>query len=315
MRIAAIVLTSWVAGFGLCAAAAGQAPAAARAAASAGPQKAVLVTGASSGIGHAIATRLAADGWFVYAGVRKDAEIKALSGIPNLQPVKLDVTDAAQISAAVATIKQEGRGLYGLVNNAGIGSFNSVIAPHKDEFDQIMAVNAVAPYKLTQAFGPMILEQKGRVVTIGSIGGVVALAGSSAYSMSKFADEAFTDSLAAELEPLGADASIVEPGTYKTDINRNAVARGQGSDNIDPALNGDPDQVAKVVEHALFDAKPKRRYLTVPNPQQAEWTLRAAMDRLVQLNEGQPYVYDRAQLIRVLDDALAHKPPPAPPGP
>ena len=311
MRIGSFVLGAFVAGLGVSATVSAQAPAAATTHAS----KAVLVTGASSGIGHAIAIRLAADGYLVYAGVRKDSELQGLAGIKNLTPVKLDVTDAAQIAAALETIKQAGHGLYGLVNNAGIGSFNSVIAPHKDEFDQIMAVNAVAPYKLTQAFGPMILEQKGRIVTIGSIGGVVALAGSSAYSMSKFANEAFTDSLAAEIEPLGADASIVEPGTYKTDINKNAVARGQGSDNIDPSLNGDPDQVAKVVEHALSDAKPKRRYLTVPNPQQAEWTLRAAMDRLVQLNEAQPYVYDRAQLLRVLDDALAHKPPPAPPGP
>ena len=300
MRIAAMVLGLWT-GIGLCAAA------------SASPQRAVLVTGASSGIGHAIALRLAADGYFVYAGVRKDADIKAMSGIPNLEPVKLDVTDAGQIAAAVETVRHAGRGLYGLVNNAGIGSFAPVIGPHKDEFEQMMAVNAVGPYRMVQAFGPLVLEQKGRIVTIGSIGGFVALGGSAAYSMSKFAVEALTDSLAAELAPQGVGVSIVEPGTYRSNISKNAVARGQGSDNIDPAQSGDPDQVAKVVEHALADASPKRRYLTVPARWQAEWGLRAAMDRVVQLNEGQPYTYSRAEMKRVLDDSLAHKPAPPPP--
>ena len=130
-------------------------------------QKAVLVTGASSGIGHAIAVRLAADGYFVYAGARKDADLKALAAIPNVQPIRLDVTDAAQIAAAVATVKQAGHGLYGLVNNAGIGSLAPIIAPHKDELDLTLAVNAVAPYRMAQAFAPLILAQKGRIVTVG----------------------------------------------------------------------------------------------------------------------------------------------------
>jgi NAD(P)-dependent dehydrogenase (short-subunit alcohol dehydrogenase family) len=314
MRAAGIAFGVWLAGFGLCATAAAQAPAAVPgAAAQAGAQKAVLVTGASSGIGHAIAVRLAADGYFVYAGVRKDAEARALSGIRNLEPLKLDVTDPRQIAAAVVTVRQAGRGLYGLVNNAGIGSFAPVINPPRDEFDRIMAVNAVAPYRMVQAFGPLVVKQKGRIITIGSIGGFVALADSSAYSMSKFAVEALTDSLAEELAPQGVGVSIIEPGTYKTRINENAMARGQASNNINPAQNGDPDQVARVVERVLAAAHPLRRYLTVPNRWEAQWALRAAADRLVQLNEGQPYTYDHARMLELLEDSLAHKPPPPPP--
>ena len=272
-------------------------------------QRAVLVTGSSSGIGRAITLRLAADGCFVYAGVRKDADMTSLAALHNVQPLRLDVTDAQQIAAAVQTITQAGRGLYALVNNAGIGSFAPVVAPHKDELDLTLAVNAVAPYRLVQAFAPLILVQKGRIVTIGSIGGVVAGSGAGAYAMSKFAVEGLTDALAAELGPQGVQVSVAEPGTYVSNISRNAVARGQAPDGIPKSQEGDPDQVARAVEHALFDAAPKRRYLVVPSAPQAEFTIRAAMQRLVQLNEGQPYTLDRDALVKLLDEALVHSQP------
>ena len=83
-------------------------------------QKAVLITGANSGIGRKIAERLASEGYFVYAGARKDADIEALSAIPNMQGVRLDVTIQADINAAVELVEAGGRGLYGLVNNAGV---------------------------------------------------------------------------------------------------------------------------------------------------------------------------------------------------
>src|SRR5437868_6823708 len=89
-------------------------------------QKTVLVTGASAGIGRKITERLAADGYFVYGGVRKEAELAALSKSPNIQGVHLDVTRAEDISAAVKTIEAEGRGLYGLVNNAGVFSVGNI---------------------------------------------------------------------------------------------------------------------------------------------------------------------------------------------
>src|ERR1700694_1040932 len=80
--------------------------------------KAVLVTGASTGIGRKVTERLAADGYFVYAGARKEEDLKALGAIKNVQALRLDVTKPDDITAAVTTIEQGGRGLYGLVNNA-----------------------------------------------------------------------------------------------------------------------------------------------------------------------------------------------------
>src|SRR5689334_10017116 len=84
--------------------------------------KAVLVTGASTGIGRYTTERLAKAGYFVYAGARKDADLAALNAIPNVQAIRLDVTKQPDIDAAVAMVTKAGRGLYGLVNNAGVAS-------------------------------------------------------------------------------------------------------------------------------------------------------------------------------------------------
>jgi len=86
----------------------------------AGDQKAVLVTGASTGIGREIAETLARDGYFVYAGARKQKDLDALNAIENIQAVRLDVTIQSEINAAVETVRKGGKGLHGLINNAGI---------------------------------------------------------------------------------------------------------------------------------------------------------------------------------------------------
>jgi NAD(P)-dependent dehydrogenase (short-subunit alcohol dehydrogenase family) len=135
------------------------------------PQKAILVTGASTGIGRKVTERLAADGYFVYAGARKDADLEALNKIKNVQAVRLDVTKQEDIDAAVATIRNAGRGLYGLINNAGVGTQGSVIeAPH-GEFELTMMVNVFGPWRVTKAFAPLIIAERGRISTTGSISG------------------------------------------------------------------------------------------------------------------------------------------------
>ena len=163
------------------------------------PSKAVLVTGASTGIGRRITERLAGDGYFVYAGARKDSDLEALGAIKNVQAVRLDVTNLRDIDAAVETIVRGGRGLYGLVNNAGVATVNSVVDTEWSEFDLVMSVNVYGPYRVTRAFEPLIAAQKGRITTIGSISGILANPRLSAYAMSKHAMEAFTDSLAEEM--------------------------------------------------------------------------------------------------------------------
>jgi NAD(P)-dependent dehydrogenase (short-subunit alcohol dehydrogenase family) len=272
----------------------------------AGP-KAVLVTGASTGIGRKITERLAGHGYFVYAGARKDTDLQALAAIKNVQPVRLDVTSPRDIEAAVATITTAGRGLYGLVNNAGVVTIGSVLDTKMEEFDVVMAVNVYGPWRITRAFAPLIIAAKGRIANIGSVNGIISPAQTSAYSMSKHAIEGFSDALAQEMAPLGVQVSVVEPGGYKSEIFKNEVQRsGTGAQIAAIASHGkEPDEVAAAVEQALFDSRPKRRYLVVPNTQQADMTIQAQIQQLVQLNETQPYTYDRAALVKMLDEALA----------
>lgn len=268
-------------------------------------QKAILVTGASTGIGRNITERLAADGYFVYAGARKESDLKDLAGIKNVQAIRLDVTKPEDVAAAVETVNKGGRGLYGLVNNAGVGTLGPVMGGNDAEFDLTMDVNVYGVYRVTKAFGPMIIASKGRITTIGSISGILANANSSAYSMSKHAIEAFTDSLAQEMGTHNVQVSVVEPGNYRSDIAKNAVERLKADPKLaDRSRFKEPDEVAAAVSLALFEATPKRRYMVVPNQGEAERTIRTKIEQLVQLNEGHPYTYDREALVKMLDESL-----------
>jgi NAD(P)-dependent dehydrogenase (short-subunit alcohol dehydrogenase family) len=268
--------------------------------------KAVLVTGASTGIGRKITEHLAGRGYFVYAGARKQADLDALGAIKNVRALKLDVTKPEDIDAAVAAITKEGRGLYALVNNAGIATLGSTADTTMEEFDLLMDVNVYGPFRMAKAFTPLITASKGRITNIGSISGVLASKDLSAYAMSKHAIEAFTDSLALQLAPLGVTVNVVEPGNYDSDIGKSATKRtGKENRFTDRSKYKKPDEVAAAVELALFEATPKRRYMVVPEQREAEITIRKQIEQLVQLNEGQPYTYDRDALVRMLDEALA----------
>ena len=277
--------------------------------------KAVLVTGASTGIGRKITERLTADGYFVYAGARKPEDLKALGAMKNVQAVRLDVTHPEDIAAALETITKAGRGLYGLVNNAGIATVGSIADMKFEEYELVMDVNAGGPVRMIKAFEPLVIEQKGRIVNIGSISGILGVPNLAAYEMSKHAVEALTDALAGQLPEVGVRVSVVEPGNYNSDIGKSALTR-MGADSAAARATGlaaradrsrykDPDEVAAAVEQALFEPEPKRRYLVVPNQEEAEITIRKQIEQLVQLNEGQPYSYDRMALVKMLDDALA----------
>jgi len=271
-------------------------------------QKTVLVTGASTGIGRRITERLAAHGYFVYAGARKDADLAALNALPGVQAVRLDVTRTDEIDAAVKIIARGGRGLYGLVNNAGIASAAPLVEMSPAEFDLTMSVNVYGPYRVTRAFAPLIVAAKGRIVNIGSIRGILSDANLGAYQMSKHAIESFTDVLAQELAPVGVMVSLVDPGSYHSDIEKNAARRaGRSLVGTSRSMYKEPDDVAAAVEAALFAPLPRRRYMVVPNQEQAALTINALLDQLVQLNAGQPYEYSRSKLVALLDDALARE--------
>ena len=270
-------------------------------------QKAVLVTGASSGIGRKVTERLATEGYFVYAAARKEEDLRALDAIENVDSIRLDVTRPEEIAAAVEFVRKAGRGLHGLVNNAGVAVVGPLTETKEEDLRFVFDVNVFGPYRVTKAFAPLILESGGRITTISSIAGILSRPPLGAYSMSKHAVEAFGDTLAAELEPKGVKVSLIEPGNYRSEISRNASVRmGLGPDSpmADRSRFPEPDDVATAVVHALFDANPKRRYMVVPERREAELTIGKAIEELVQLNERQPYSYDRDELVKMLDAAL-----------
>ena len=287
-------------------------------------QQSILVTGASTGIGRNLAETLAANGYHVYAGARKDKDLAALDAIDNVTAVQLDVTRQDQVDAVVEMIRKKGTGLYGLVNNAGVGGGGEVVETPIEDQTFVYAVNVEGVYRTTKAFAPLVIESKGRIVTTGSIAGTVSsFPGFSAYSGSKHWIEAYTDALATEMEPHGVAVSVVEPGNYKSNIRRSSVAReaeqtkaagGEVTEEMKQDYEKtaerelsykEPDEVSEAFMHALFDDTPLRRYVVVPNIEEQEFTIRTKVNELVQLNTWGPYSYSRDQLIEMLDAALS----------
>lgn len=239
----------------------------------------VLVTGASSGIGEAAARRLAASGWRVLAGFRRNEDGERLRGA-GAQPLRLDVTDAETIARAADAA---GERLDGLVNNAGIALAAPLELLPLDELRRQLEVNLVGQVAVTQAVLPALRRARGRIVNVGSIAGRSALPFLGAYAASKFALEAVSDALRVELRPFGIDVVVVEPASIATPIWKRSAARADElaagvprelTELYAPAVGvmrraaaatderaEPPERVAAVIEAALTAARPRTRYL------------------------------------------------------
>ena len=269
-----------------------------------------------------MAESLAKEGHHVYAGARTDAEIAELDAIDNITAVRLDVTKQDQIDDAVQLIEGRGTGLYALVNNAGIYDGGPVLTTDVDVQNLVYKVNVEGVFRTTKAFGPLVVASKGRIATTGSIAGTIAGPGFAAYSGSKHFIEAFTDSLAAELGPMGVSVSVIEPGNYQTQIRRSSVkrsmARVEGAGGI---VTSDmkkqyqaieevelsykkPDEVTQAFKHALFADTPLKRYVVVPNAEEQQRTIETKIRELVELNGWGPHRYDNETLVEMLESAL-----------
>jgi NAD(P)-dependent dehydrogenase (short-subunit alcohol dehydrogenase family) len=248
---------------------------------------AVVVTGASTGIGRATALLLDGRGYRVFAGVRKEADADELRrlGSDRLTPVTLDVTKDDQIDSVreqVAEAVGKG-GLAGVVNNAGVGGGGPIEFMPLDELRGTLEVNLIGQVAVTQAFIPLIRRAKGTIVFIASIGGRVASPFMSPYNTSKFAVEALGESLRHELRPWEIDVVVVEPGSIDTEIwakgNEQVRERvgelpedarrlyGRQLSRFAEALNETasrgipPEKVAEVVHKAIASDNPRHRYL------------------------------------------------------
>ena len=248
---------------------------------------AVVVTGASTGIGRATALLLDKKGYRVFAGVRKQADAKSLAeeGSDNLTPITIDVTKERSIKSAKDKVQRAvGKdGLVGLVNNAGVGDGGPVETMDLDVLRNVLEVNLVGQVAVTQAFLPLIRKAPGTIVFIASIGGRIATPFMSPYNTSKFAVEALGESLRGELAPWGIDVAVVEPGSIDTPIWKKGAETiedqfekmppntkrlyGKQLKRMDEVLTEtakrgiSPQKVAKVIHTAIRSEKPKHRYL------------------------------------------------------
>src|SRR3954468_17171768 len=246
---------------------------------------AVLITGASTGIGEATALQLQKAGFRVFAGVRKpeDGDRLRAAGVTVIQP--LDVTKEDDIQAAVRTVEQalNGTPLRGIVNNAGIGIGGPLGALHLGGFRSPLEVNTTSQLAVARAFLPLLRKSKGRVVNMSSIGGRVAQPFAGPDIASKFALEGVSDVLRAELLGWGIEVIAIEPGTIATPIweksSREAETVLEGLTSEQRDLYGKrlakaakmierqnkrgapPEKVAEAVEKALTASRPKPRYL------------------------------------------------------
>ena len=247
---------------------------------------AVVVSGASTGIGKATALHLDLLGLRVFAGVRRDEDGEALrrESSDRLTPVRLDVTNADEVAAVarqVGEAVQDSR-LAGIVNNAGIAVAGPIEFVPLDQWRTQFEINVLGVVSMVQAFAPLLRESRGRIVTTGSLGGRLAQPMAAPYCASKHALEAISDALRLELRPWGISVSLIQPGAVKTPIWDKGLRAGADLLNSAPAqvrsLYGaaidiatktaihenetgvDPIQVARAVEHALLSPHPRTRY-------------------------------------------------------
>ncbi len=284
-------------------------------------KKAVLVTGATSGIGRNIAESLARNGFFVYAGARKKQDMDELNALENIEAVRLDVTVQEDVDSAVMQIQAAGRGLYGVVNNAGVLAAGPLTEMDVDQVRWQFEVNVFGVHRVTNAFRPLLVKSAGRIVNIGSIAGNIGIKYLGAYSMTKHAMEAYTDSLASEMALLGVGVSIVQPGDFSSNIWNEAIAQGETGGLVQQSSpfktdisqwiarvaamkTKQPDAVSVAVRHALSAEVPRRRYLVVPDAAEAEWVIGSAVTRLAEMNTDQDHAFTASQLADMLEASM-----------
>jgi NAD(P)-dependent dehydrogenase (short-subunit alcohol dehydrogenase family) len=247
---------------------------------------AVVVTGASTGIGRATALHLDSIGLRVFAGVRRDEDGEALrhEASPRLIPLKLDVTNADDVASAAQVVGDAVRDsrLAGIVNNAGIAVSGPIEFVPLERWRQQFEINLFGVVSMIQTFLPLLRESRGRIVTTGSLGGRLAQPMVAPYCGSKHALEALHDALRVELRPWGITASLIQPGAVKTPIWNKGLESGSEMIRSAPRQLRDlygaaieiatrmavhenetgvePIVVARAVEHALLSAKPRPRY-------------------------------------------------------
>ncbi len=262
----------------------------------------MLVTGCSSGIGHATAKHLAAAGHTVYATARRPESIADLAGA-GCKTLALDVTDEASMKAAVEAVEAAEGTVGALVNNAGYSQSGAVESIPMDRLRAQFETNVFGLVRMCQLVLPgMRRRGQGRIVNISSMGGRLVFPGGGAYHGTKYAVEALSDALRYEVKGFGVHVVLIEPGLITTEFGN--VAAGSLADTADAGgdpyttfnatvgsvtksaydgpmrhLGAGPEAVAKAIEKAITSRRPRARYVVTASAHLAILQRRLLPDR------------------------------------
>jgi NAD(P)-dependent dehydrogenase (short-subunit alcohol dehydrogenase family) len=282
-------------------------------------------------LGRAICDFLASKGHEVYAGVRKQKDSAELAKVPNLTPLLLDVTSPEDVERGVKLVRESGRGLHGLVNCAGVAGLGPLIDTSIEEFNRVLGVNLVGVHRMIHGFSPLLVESKGRIVNISSIGGLMTDTWLGPYGTSKHGLEGYTEILREELAMHGLSVSIIEPMAYRSKMAINAweLLKDEADTKWEESIFRDqimqvwnwyvntpgvlertvypePTPVAEAVYDALYSDNPKARYL-VSDRKAATEVIDSMLARLIQVNGGQTNALTDSELELRLRKALDEK--------
>jgi NAD(P)-dependent dehydrogenase (short-subunit alcohol dehydrogenase family) len=235
-------------------------------------KKVVLVTGASSGFGKVMAGFLAQKEFSVWGTSRKAGPETSAD---DINMISMDVQDSDSVEAAVEQVIAEDNRIDVLINNAGISLVSPLEETPLETMQTVMDVNLYGVLRVSRAVIPFMRQQKGgRIINIGSIGGLMGLPYRGVYAASKFALEGLTESLSMEIKPFGISVCMVEPGDFKTNIAQNRLhidlgrnsPYGRTSARVEKAANLQMEQAASpalmgpAVYRIIRKEKPKLRY-------------------------------------------------------
>lgn len=271
--------------------------------------RSVVVTGASTGIGHGCVRVLTTAGFHVFPAVRKPADADRLVAEfgAKVTPLLFDVTDPNAVAAAARQVDTalQGRTLFGLVNNAGMAVAGPLLYLRIEDFQRQLDINVTGQLVVTQAFAPLLGADRdrkgppGRIVMMSSIGSKNALPFAGPYAASKFALDGLSEALRRELMLFGIDVVIIAPGAVVTPIwdkTEEAIApfgntpyapilEKMKTIMLDTAAKGLPaERIGQAVHTALTATKPRARYTVTPNPFQTFLTRylpRRLVDRMI----------------------------------
>jgi NAD(P)-dependent dehydrogenase (short-subunit alcohol dehydrogenase family) len=262
----------------------------------------VLITGCSSGIGHATALRLVRSGWTVFATARRPETLAELEAA-GCRTMALDVTDEGSMQAAVAEIQGEHGAVGVLVNNAGYSQSGPIEEVPLDAARRQFETNVFGAMRLVQLVLPGMREQGwGKIVNLSSMGANFTFPGGGWYHATKYALDALSDALRFEVAGFGIDVVIVQPGIIRTGFAEAATsAMSEATEQAGPygafnaalaestvsvfekgplaRLGGEPDVVAATIERAITAKRPRARYLVTPSARILKTQRRLMPDR------------------------------------